>query len=358
MDQATLTEFYSTKKRPIEGFQPSKRRKVVQAEPVEVTRQKIRRADVTISSRRMKTRANAKTTESSTRKTRKNAAENTHSTALDAFLSAETKEISTKPEKVGIVVTSVNDNHDSVAVSFKETTTRRRKPAHKQQDDERLIEKNKEELVKDKEKNVQKARSTRRTKRGVTCTKETKVNTKTNAEDTIESNANSNEKNNDKIDKTDAKQSIMVKDKSPVRTNSSPGLKINPWIADQANRVLLSRGQTALLLSQQKSAKSKDVNSSKAKSQKPKETTKSLSKTKAQEGLEKARELIKKMRSLESDASKPKAVTTSDKTERLHKLAKRQSSEGASAESSVRYVETIGGRVRCLSFPPPLRIRS
>ncbi|KAK3729908.1 hypothetical protein QZH41_006235 [Actinostola sp. cb2023] len=189
------------------------------------------------------------------------------------------------------------------------------------------------------EKVVLKAHSTRRSQRATTLTNETQTKPQVTTKASTEVKASDVESNKQGIDKTTSKQSILFQAKSPIR--STPvGLKINPWIADQANKVLLSRGQAALLLSQQKSAAVQGNRASKTKSHKPKEDAKNtLSKTKAQEGLEKARELIKKLRTLESDASKSKETSTSDKTERLHKLAKRQSSDGTSAESLSRRFE-------------------
>lgn len=322
MDQATLTEFYSAKKRPLEGFHPAKRRKVVQEEPVEISLHGNRK----IAPRRMKTRASAaKSIEISVKKTRKTAAENAQSSALDDFLDKVTKGSSSEPEKLEIVVTSVKDDHESLAISFKEeSSSRRRKAVTKQEETGKSNKKKIEETVEDKERNAQKARPKRMSKKEAVSSHKTKLDFKTKEQDAIESNPKPKEETNNES----KKQSIMVREKSPVKTSTSSGLKINPWIAEQANHVLLSRGQAALLLSQQKKSKTKDISNVKSKQPKSKETANTLSKTKAQEGLEKARELIKKMRSLESDAAKSKADTTGDKgSERLHKLAKRQSSE-------------------------------
>lgn len=331
MEQATLTEFYSAKKRPIEGIHPAKRRKVVQTESVRVTRQKTRRADTKIATRRTKTRVSSRSVEVSP--SEKPSEANTNSAALDAFLCAEMKQSPKEPERVDDEVTSIDDDHDSVGISFKKTTSqRRRKTVHKEQETAKPDKNNVEEAGQDK--TAQKVRkSTRRSKKATVYSNEIKSSTTTHTESDVDTESIGKEQEV----KTNPKASIMVKAKSPVKTASSSGLKINPWISDQANKVLLSRGQAALLLSQQKSAASKDVISSKTKSQRPKEATKNaLSKTKAQDGLEKARELIKKMRSLDSDASKSKVTSTNDASERLHKLAKRQSSDGASANSSAR----------------------
>lgn len=328
MEQATLTEFFSAKKRPIDGLHPAKRRKVEQTESVRVTRQKTRRAES-----KSTTKGGRRASSRSISTTPANLPEVPQTAALDAFLTAEMKLSPKEPIRVTEQVTSVDDDHESIGFSLKESTTTKR--ARKTVQKTKLASKSGESCVKERksssEKNVSSLGSLEENKK----TRAEKIqSTRRRKQETATSNVNDSTVK--KLEaKEEVKSNIMTPSKSPVKTTSSSGMKINPWIADQANRVLLSRGQAALLLSQQKSsAVSKEIISSK---QRPKAVSKDgLSKTKAQEGLGKARELIMKMRSLESDASKSKVSTTIDASERLHKLAKRKSNEGVLAQSSAR----------------------
>jgi hypothetical protein len=355
MDQPTLTEYYSAKKRPIEGINPAKRRKLIETESVVTAEVQSKGKSARITRQRSKTTTTPKPTRVlRTRKPRtKNVAKTTENSSLHAFLSLGMKEITEESEKVVSEVTSVNDDHDSEVFASKETpslengSTRRRKVLTKNPHNICETPGSEGEIIeKTEKKTISKARTGRRNQKAKILPKEI-PSTSRDAQKLQDSEAVESNDDKDKIEgakddaisksgkhQTKPKKSLMVPDKSPVKSVSS-GLKINPWIADQANKVLLTRGQAALLLSHQQSAGVQDKHVSRSKMQKPVAEKNGLSKSKAQEGLEKARELIKKMRSLESESSKPKDTSTIDKSERLHKLAKRQSTEEAS-NSSVR----------------------
>lgn len=347
MDQPTLTEFYSTKKRPIEGINPAKRRKLIDTEAVGVSEVQNTRESARITRQRTKTNAPKPTRVLRTRKSRtKNVAKTTESSNMQAFLSLGIKEVTEETERVISEVTSTEDDHEVERImSSKETpsleraSTRRRKLQPKQVGNKRETQESDAEIIENtKEKTASRARRGKRSQKkeipkvsdeveklqeSVSVEKNDNKETTEDAKDESVSAPNKTQ--------TKAKQSVMVPEKSPIKTASSKsgGLKINPWIAEQANRVLLSRGQAALLLSQQKNVDTKQSRP-RSKEKKPVAEKSGLTKTKAQEGLEKARELIKKMRTLEADSSKSKESSTADTSERLHKLAKRQAAEGVS----------------------------
>ena len=123
-------------------------------------------------------------------------------------------------------------------------------------------------------------------------------------------------------------QSLLSPRKPSVVKKDAGGLKLDPWISEQAKAVLFSRGQKAVALSNERRNSAKAVNKSAANKKGGGD------KSAAQQNLEKARQLLRTMRSLESHAAKPKDVTTAEHGEALHRMASLQE---ASAKRLVRF---------------------
>ncbi|XP_032232693.2 DNA replication factor Cdt1 isoform X2 [Nematostella vectensis] len=334
MDQPTLTEFFSTRKRPIEGVHPAKRRKLIETESVvsetpKSVRGRQQRAKTTTTTTKPKQRTTR--TRNAKAKATKAPGNEIHRVFLRSVMQKVVEESSNSVSEV----TSVSDEHDVIeatpslnGVSERKRKTRpenaavaEKKPgstiekdgnsAHDVRDE--IAQPKMEGSIKEKANNTKgnrmtKTSGTRKQKEapGSEAEPSQKESTPMPSDDTIESNQH-------EITKSPLKHET-------VKRNSG-GLKINPWIAEQANKVLLSRGEAALLLSQQKQAnavKSKGKQWSKGKGVVPGV----LSEGKAKEGLERARQLIKNMRSLESKAAEAKASTETEKPERLHEAAK------------------------------------
>lgn len=95
------------------------------------------------------------------------------------------------------------------------------------------------------------------------------------------------------------------------------GLKPNPWIAEQAMNVFLGRGGADVAPSR----KMTDLDNKMSTREAPQKNKRELKPSKSNQDLEKARKLCETMRSLRTKGESAKELLTRDKSERLHDVA-------------------------------------
>ena len=267
MEQATIPEFFTARKRPTEGVHAAKRRKTVEAENL-LTGAGTRRRRNTRVAKTPRGEATERTTRSRSRtNTRAKSTIPQNSQVLDSdlqeFLHNKLEETAYDcSEKAISEVTSVRDDH-----AFEDALNGNSNSA--------VLNKRKDSI----------------------------------SLKNLEAKLSPSKEQNQVVSPRKIVSAIKVR---------RDGLKPNPWIAEQARNVFLSRGGAAVARSR-KTAETESKSCSKEVLPKYK---KEIKQAKSNMDLEKARKLCKTMRSLRTKGESAKEILTKDAgSERLHIVA-------------------------------------
>ena len=241
MEQATLGQYFSTRKKGLEGVHPAKRRKVDVTETEdEVTVRRSQRSKRQVASSQTKIS-----------RSRKGAKSN-----LKGSLNEESVKSSCKGSKVVSETTSLFDDHAFAEALIGKLTDaqRKRKMASSTQMEEDAVPRDKSdveipEVQGNKNEMESKPKSRRKTVRSSKSAKQTEKS----------ENSKILEATEQIISPQDADIPVEKETASPSKTppvvrRIGGGVKVNPWIAEQA-KIVLSRGRAAVNLSQKSTNK-------------------------------------------------------------------------------------------------------
>ena len=256
MEQATLGQYFSTRRKGLEGVHPAKRRKVDVTETEnEVTVRRSQRSKRQVASSQTKISRSRKGVRSN----------------LKESLNEESVQTSCKGSKVISETTSLFDDHAFAQALIGKLTDaqRKRKMASSTQMEEDAVPRDKSdveisEAQGNKDEMESKPKSRRRTARS---SKSAKQAEKTENSKILEAT----EQVISLVDQTPQEADIPVEKETTASPSKTPpvvrriggGVKANPWIAEQA-KIVLSRGRAAVNLSQKSTNKEeKQISASK-----------------------------------------------------------------------------------------------
>ena len=262
MEQPTLGQYFTTRKKGLEGVHPAKRRKV------DVTDTE---SEATV---RRSTRTKRQVASSQTKTSRTHKGVTGKSRAKES-LNEESVEPSYKiGHKVVSEPTSLFDDHAfaEALIGKLSDAQRKRKMVSSRQTEDTIVnvskdtsaaEKNSVKAQKDNDEMESKAKNRRRTVRSSKNPKQTAKNDKKIADHDQERSISSELKAKSSSDQTPREVEVPAGAQAspsktpPVVRRIGGGVKANPWIAEQA-KIVLSRGRAAVNLSQQAKSKGKE----------------------------------------------------------------------------------------------------
>ncbi|XP_068725235.1 DNA replication factor Cdt1-like [Montipora capricornis] len=329
MEQATLGQYFPTRRKGLEGVHPAKRRKV------DGTDNEGAVADVTVRrSARVKKRiaSSTQTKDARTHKgARRRAKESPSEESVETSCNSGIKTVS-EP-------TSLFDDHAFAEAFIGKLSESQRKrkmapPMHIEDTVVRTVSKDTiaHENVPAMREIGDEANSKTKNRRQMERFKQCRQAAGTTIPQEITSSETNLKSSSDRISlnagSTTEKGKEATSKTPPIVRRIDGGIKANPWIAEQA-KIVLSRGRAAVKISQNKPcnpnvedqllASSKNDSSSVVKNCKS-DAGHGIA-SKAQEDLVKARDLIKTMKSLKKRSSRCQSSTMEEQQQRLHQVA-------------------------------------